>query len=439
MPETLSPEAERTAELRTSLMELGGRIHELRSKPKEARSENWSNELREDAHLLYALDAELRVAERAEVDTWNLAALQIRQLAGNRQGAGPEGTEINLSRRGESRSIGQQVVENEDFVAWSKRSKGSGTSPDIEVRAPTIIAGDPFLIGEGTYLDPNGSAGLWVPRGSPYLPSSAIDQRRLFMRDLLATGETTLQAIPYIREDNPRVYEEGATSVAEGTPKPEVSILFTQALAPVRKIGAWVPVTTEILEDAPTLQSYINSRLGYMIKVREEEQLLNGSGNGADIQGIINVPGIQTQSTVNSEFPATIGAGIGLIEDVDGDADGVAMNPIDFWTMVTTRHTSWLDAGLGVAASVGSGLPYGAVPQSIWGLPCVRSRSMALGQALVGAYKTGAQLFDRTAASIRVGDQHADYFTNNKVAVLIEERFALAVYRPDWFVLCTVP
>jgi hypothetical protein len=435
-PEVNTLEVQPAAELRTSLYELGNHLRELRTKPKDQRSDKWTQEMRDSAHLVYSLDAELRVAEQREVDSWNLAALTLRQQAQERKGAGAQGTGAGISGSGiYHRSMGQQVVENERFKEWRERGNGSGTSPDIEVRAPSVIAGDPFLIGEGTYLDPNGSAGLWVPRGTPYLPSSAIDQRRLFMRDLLATGTTELAAIPYIRELNPRVYEEGATSVAEGTPKPEVQVLFTQDLAPVRKIGAWVPVTTEILEDAPTLQSYINARLGYMIRVREEEQLLNGTGNGADIRGITNTPNIQTQTAVSGDHAATIGLAIGLIESVDGDADGVAMNPLDYWTMVTTRHAQWLD---GSPVATGPGSPYGDAPKTVWGMPAVRSRSIAVGQALVGSFKTGAQLFDRSAASIRVGDQHADYFTNNKVAVLIEERLALAVYRPDWFVLATL-
>lgn len=419
-----------SAELRTALLETADSLRDLRSKPEDQRSDNWSRELRDSAHVLYAMDAELRAAEMQESDE-----RRTKLLAEGRGGAGTQTSGAPVQGGREMRSLGQQVVQNEAFTDWQKRSNGSGTSPDLEVRAPSVIAGDPYLIGEGSYLDPNGSAGLWVPRGTPYLPDSAIDTRRLFVRDIMSSGSTTLTAIPYIRELNPRVYEEGATSVPEGTPKPEVSILFTQDLAPVRKIGAWVPVTTEILEDAPTLQSYIDTRLGYMIKVREEEQILNGTGAGADIRGLTQTPNIQAQAASSGDHAATIGNAIGLIENVDGDADGIAMNPVDFWTMMTTRHTQWFD-GSPVAAA--PGLPYGESPKTIWGLPVVRSRSVAVGQSLVGAWKTGAQIFDRTSAVIRVGDQHADYFTNNKVAILIEERFALAVYRPDWFVLATL-
>lgn len=438
MPDTETIERPAVEELRSALTEQGDRIREMRSLPEDERSDNWTRELRDSAHLIYALDAELREAEIRAGGAGNNSLNPY----GRPTGSGPASTGANVGgAKAEHRSIGAQVVENTNFTDWCKRNHGSGTSPSIEVRAPSIIAGDPYLLGEGSYLDPNGSSGLWTPRGTPYLPMSSVDQRRLFIRDVIAGGSTTLSAIPYIRELNPRVYEEGAQTVAEGTPKAEVTIQFSQDLAPVRKIGAWVPVTTEILEDAPTLQSYINARLGYMIRVREEEQVLNGSGNGADLRGITQTPNIQAISaTVNTtmqiagDFAATMGNAIGLVESVDGDADGIALNPVDFWTMVTTRHASYLD-GQAFGTGTNAGMPFGPAPATVWGLPAVRSRSMAVGQALIGAWKTGVQLFDRTAASIRVGDQHADYFTSNKVAVLIEERLALAVYRPDWFVL----
>jgi hypothetical protein len=409
-----------SAELRTSLFSLGDTLREMREKDPTTRSEAWAREMRDVAHEVTGLDAELRIAELRERDE------AAEKRAAGRQGAGPEGTGANFEDR-ETRSLGRQVVESEKFAGWRKsNSQGAGTSPDIEVRT---------IISEGAYLDPNGSAGLWVARGTPYLPPGAIDHRRLFVRDIIAGGNTTLSAIPYIRENNPRVYEEGATTVAEGATKAEVAMLFTQDVAIVRKIAAWVPVTTEILEDAPTLQSYINARLGYMLEVREEQQILNGTGLGSDLLGIVNFPNVQAQASIAGDFAATMGKSIGLIENVDGDADGIAMNPLDYWTMVTTRHAEWLD---GSPVSAAPGLPFGPAPTTIWGLPTVRSRSVSQGEAIVGSWKTGAQLFDRSHAVVRVGDQHADYFTNNKVAILIEERIALAVYRPDWFVVASL-
>jgi hypothetical protein len=40
-----------------------------------------------------------------------------------------------------------------------------------------------------------------------------------------------------------------------------------------------------------------------------------------------------------------------------------------------------------------------------------------------------AEIFDREDATVRVAEQHADFFARNLVAILAEERLALAIYR----------
>lgn len=58
---------------------------------------------------------------------------------------------------------------------------------------------------------------------------------------------------------------------------------------------------------------------------------------------------------------------------------------------------------------------------------------MTLGDFLTGAFKLGAQLFDRWDARVEVGYVNDD-FTKNLVTILAEERLALAVYRPEAFI-----
>jgi hypothetical protein len=180
------------------------------------------------------------------------------------------------------------------------------------------------------------------------------------------------------------------------------------------------------------LQGYINNRLTYSLAVREELQILNGSGASPQLKGILNFSGVQTQSFVTGDQAGTLGMAIGKIEAVDGEPDAIAIEPITYWTMVTSRHSTQFDNGYG------SGAPFGTPASNPWGLPTIRSRAVAANTAIVGSWRMGATLFDRMQTQVRIGNQHSDFFTTNKVAILAEERVALAVHRADFFCVATL-
>lgn len=394
MPETATlPTSE---ELRSKLMEQGSKLQELRSIEADKRGDTYEADVRSAIKEIYELDPMLKVAEAHE-----------------ERAKGPKASGAEADAQ-EYRSPGQMVVESEIY----KNKRDSQFKEGVEVR--TLLT--------TTQTDP--AAGLWMPRGTPLPPRPRT--QRLFVRDLVSVQETGLNSVPYIRELNAATNEGGATAVAEGGAKPEATMQFEGVDAPVRKIAAWIPVTSEIIEDAPTLRGYIDTRLGYMLALREEVQVLNGAGTGATIRGIRQTTGLQTQAA-GADRATTLGLSVSKIDLVDGDADGVAMNPADFWSMVTTRYTTRFDDGYG------GGAPFGPPPNSIWGLRVIRTRSMESGKALVGSYALGATIFDRQKTLVKATDTHDDYFIYNKIVILAEERIALAVHRPDFFVEVTLP
>jgi len=56
---------------------------------------------------------------------------------------------------------------------------------------------------------------------------------------------------------------------------------------------------------------------------------------------------------------------------------------------------------------------------------------MPAGQFLVGALDTAAQLFDRQQVIFEISTENTDDFEKNMATARIEERLALAVYRPE--------
>lgn len=329
----------------------------------------------------------------------------------------------------ERRSPGQIVTADSEFLEWAKRAARKGTgigeSPTVEMRSLFGSIETRALVSEG---DANGSATL-LPVGQPFLVDTR--RRRLFIRDLIGVQQTGLAAIPYVRELNPVANALSASTVAEGATKPEATMQFQADIAPVQVIATTIPITTQILEDATTLVGYINGRLIYMLQYREEDEILRGNGVQPDLKGILNYSGIQTNST-GADAAIRIGNSIAKIELVDGFADGVAMNPADYWAMMTNRAAGG-SGEFDAAAFTSAPLQY------VWGLPIVRTNSLASKQTLVGNFAMGATLFDRSQSGVRVFEQHSTFAAENKVLLRAEERVALAVNRADFFCVTTLP
>jgi HK97 family phage major capsid protein len=401
------PERPTVEQVRSALLGAGEYLHGLQSASE--RGDGWQNDVRSAVQFINQYDSVLTALERGSAAAHQGGAETLEPLANPGY-----------------RSLGAMVLEDSaygDLVA--RRGAANATHADVEVRGSLFSHNQLFrLIDSQENL--TGGAGALLPQGQPIPPVPR--QMRLFLRDVLNVQETGLASVPYVREYTPAATELGASAVAEGAAKPEVELLWEAADAPVRKIAAWVPVTSEIIEDAPTLRGYIDGRLGYLLAVREEQQILNGSGSSPQLRGILNTTGVQNQ-TFTTDRAVTLGLAIGKVEAVDGDVDGIVMHPTDYWAMITTRSATQFDGGFG------AGAPFTTPGQGIWGVPVIRSRARPAGNAVVGAWRLGATLFDRMQTTIRVGNQHSDYFTTNKVAILAEERVALAVHRPDFY--CT--
>lgn len=394
------------AKLSDELRGLGEKLNGLRSME---RSDNVRADMRNTAEDIKILDSILLATQRAEEDSQRRQALKD-------YGNGPNAGTAQVDQR--ALTSGEQFTRSDSFKEWE--SRGHQGSVELEVRT---------LLSEVT--TPAGQAGgLWLPVAQPLAPRNI--RQRLFIRDLVSTVPTGLSHIPYLQETNNAADDALMTTVGEGLAKPELQMSFLLADSPVRKIAGWIPITTELLADSTTIRGYIDGRLDYMVRLREESQILNGNGTAPNLRGIRQTSGIQTQvdpATAGLQFDPIqmLGLALGKIEAVGGEADGIAMNPADYWSMVTARFANQMDGGFS------TGSPFNAPTPTVWGVPVVRTPSMPAGVALAGSYAQGATVFDREQTTIRVGDQHSDFFTLNKVVILAEKREALAVFRPDFF------
>ena len=413
-----APERPTSIDLRDAATAAGDKLRELRALPADKRGDTYDTDLRAASALVVDLDREFNEARNREQYDFELLAMERGLALPEARGGHASGQQVTDSD--EYRTPGDIVVNSEQF-----KEMRDGRMGEVEVRN---------LIAAGTPGSGSGST-AFTPVGTPYLAPQSIQQRRLFIRDVLSVQQTNLASVPYVQERLASTYETGATTVSEGSAKPEVTMQFTVADAPIRKIAAWIQVTMEALQDAPTLAGYINNRLAYMVLLEEEEQVLSGNGTAPNLTGVTQVTGKQTQAATNNDVPGTIADAIALVENVDGYPDGIAMNPGDYWASVSERRSTVFDGAL---SGPGGFAPFGAPAPTLWGLPIVRTRSLSTLTAVVGSWRLGATLFQREGVTIRSTDSHASLFVSNTSVVLAEERVGLAIHRPDWFVVTTL-
>ncbi len=320
------------------------------------------------------------------------------------------------SGRGGSRSsIGQQIIDSEmgRFLLERKGRfpTGAWTSPSSEIYAATLSE------------DGASGGGLVVPDFRPgILP---LPTRPLVMADLIAPGTTESNVVSYMRETT---FTNAADTVAEGVAKPESTLIFDAVSDPVRKIATWLPVTEEMLEDVPALRSYLDTRLRLGVQLAEDDQLLNGSVVAPDIIGFLNRTGLATAVArgTDTNADAVLRQMAALFVSTGLQPTGIVMNPANWLAIQLVKTTA--------GEYVSGGTPFQTPPTpNLWGLPVALTSAMTAGTALVGAFKTGAQIFRKGGLRVEASNSHADFFVTNRLAIRAEERLALVVYRPAAF------
>lgn len=311
------------------------------------------------------------------------------------------------------KSVADQAVESEEFKSLKGSRPRKGQSVEMQVKLITTA-------------DASVGAGI-VENRLPGLLQ--IPDRRLTIRDLLAPGRTDSPIIRYTQELG---YTNNTAVVPEGTRKPESDITLRSVVEEVTKLATFIKVSSEALADVPFIRSLIDNRLRYMLKVREEDQLLMGSG----IDG--NLRGVYTQATAYAA-PTGVDAATTPIDKIriallqaelaEFPSDGLVLNPTNWANMEMQKD------GEGRYLI---GNPQGAIRPTLWNRPIVTTKAMPVGNFLAGAFQLGAQIFDREDAVVVIATENEDDFVRNLVTILIEERLGLAVYRPEAFVKGTL-
>ena len=242
--------------------------------------------------------------------------------------------------------------------------------------------------------------------------------RTLRIRDVMPSGTTSSNLVEYTRE---LAFTNGAAETAEGATKPEATLTFELASAPVKTIAHWLKLSKQVMDDAPALASYVDTRLRYGVDLRIDQQLLNGNGSGQNIGGLAKV-GNHTAFTPSSGDNAidSINRAIYLVAAADYNATAIILNPADWGAIERTKTDD---------NAYVFGAPQKLAP-TLWGLPVVATNTMTAGKFMVGAMDMAAQVWNRQGTVVEMSEADDTNFQKNLVTVRAESRIALAIYRP---------
>jgi HK97 family phage major capsid protein len=315
----------------------------------------------------------------------------------------PEGGQLTLI---------EELKSNDDLARIVRDGRGSAR---FELK--TTISSS--AVGSGT-------AGVLMPELilPGILPAA---QANLTMRSVLPSAPTGANVVFFVKEN---AFTSAASPQTEASDKGESALTFTTDTATVQTIAHWIPATKQVLDDFPGLAAFLQTKMRYGLEKKIDAEILSGSGTGLHLSGLTTDATAFDTNLLSATAGWTridiIGRAIQQVETADETPSTfIVLNPADWWKMKLTKDSY----GRYIIGEPGSD----GTPPMLWGRPVVVTTQMASGYFLVGA-ASAAMIRNRQGVTVDISTEHSDFFIKNMVAVRVEARLALPVFRPAAFI-----
>lgn len=263
-----------------------------------------------------------------------------------------------------------------------------------------------------------------------YTPFSARSDVRIDTVQIQPTLLDYLPIIPIGQNSYKFMKETTFTNNAgvklEGIAYDEAALALTETTVGMNRLGVYLPVTEDQLEDEPSANAYLRDRLGRMVRIKAEYQALNGNGTAPQWSGILGLSGLQSvaASGFGSKFDAIFRAilNIGRFDATTyggAMANLVVLNPSDWEDLVTMRTSD----GVYILQNPGQ-----APLSRVWGLPVAQNYTLSSGTGLVldtSYFPMGL----RRDLRVAVSDSHAELFIAGILAVRVDIKGNIIAYR----------
>jgi HK97 family phage major capsid protein len=314
--------------------------------------------------------------------------------------------------RVEPQSLGRMFVESDEYKSLNNAgfSRGSRASVSLKTRFETKAAVSTIL--STTYpAVPNYT---FVP--NTYLPAVLP----LSIRNLLPVTPINTGAIEYVQE----TWTYSADyQTPEGTAKAQSSVEYLEKTATVKTIAHYIKISRQAAADIPQIMTSIDNRLRYGVLLKEDSELLYGSGATGHLSGLMTNATAATYSTGTGDTNLdVILHAIAQVETNGYIPTNVVVSVAGWTSMIAAKNSQ----GMYLYA----GPPVGMPTPTLWGVPVTPSLSMHTADYLVGNFTLAAELFDRESVTVDIAFENEDDFIKNLITVRGEERVLLATYYP---------
>jgi len=295
----------------------------------------------------------------------------------------------------------------------------------IREKSETVRETERFLLGDLSFKalfndvgEPDSVNGTLPSRADQIPGWHGFVLRRLLVGNLLPTANATSNSFDFVR-----LGFTGAAGMqdGEGAEKDEMEFDGNLETGRVQTVAVHTTTSTQVLEDNDTLQLELTRILMHNVRDKIEQQLLVGSGTGANLEGIYTASTLI--NTPFTETPDRIGSALSQMETTGYSPNVVVLHPEDWFAIQIMKDSE---------GRYLYGDPASPAPPSLWNRPIVTNPYIPQGMALV-ADTSRASVRDRLQPTVYFSRHHKDNFTRNLVTILVEARLGLAIYDENAF------
>ena len=235
-----------------------------------------------------------------------------------------------------------------------------------------------------------------IPMRTPGVDKAPL--RKTSILDLVTMATTSSNQVTWIEEAS---RTDGAAAVSEGGQYAQSDFHWAQKKALVEKIGTYIKISNESLEDWPYVISEIRNELIGMLRRALESELWSGDGSTPNLDGITNNAVAYSDSGLDNYVtnPTTTDAIRAAINQILGDnfvnVNGIILHPTDVAKMQLDKDGN--NNYLFPTFFTQDGM-------RIHGVPVIESTLITAGYVMVGDFSK-ITLYMRRNLDIRIWDQ----------------------------------